>query len=183
MLESLLAENVAEEPDDQAAYREADGLVYLEKGFILERLNRLEDAIRAYRAALERRPDDRDTEAHLTDLHAALAARQLGAGEAEDAKINLQEALTIDPAHLRSLLILADLNIQAGKMQEAGKIMKIMLQKHPDHPEVTFFIGKTYLQQNRPDLAREWLEKTLKLDPQHQAARLDLESLTDSGKH
>jgi len=183
LLESLLAENVAEEPDDQAAYREADGLVYLEKGFILERLNRLEDAIRAYRAALERRPDDRDTEAHLTDLHAALAARQLGAGEAEDAKINLQEALTIDPAHLRSLLILADLNIQAGKMQEAGKIMKIMLQKHPDHPEVTFFIGKTYLQQNRPDLAREWLEKTLKLDPQHQAARLDLESLTDSGKH
>lgn len=178
MLDSLLAENIGEGVEqDESAYREADGLVYLEKGFVLERLDRFEEAIVAYQAALERRPEDRDTQTHLTDLHAVVAARMLGSGELEPAKNHLQQALAIDPNHLRSLLILADLNAQAGKFQEAGKIMRIMLQKHPDQPEVTYFIGSNYLRQNRPDLAREWFEKTLKLDPQHEAAKRALQSL------
>ena len=67
---------------------------------------------------------------------------------------------------------------------EAATEFQAELANDPNHVQAMVYLGDTYIQLNKPELARPPLEKTVKLDPSQALAHLDLGIiLSDAGEN
>ncbi len=67
---------------------------------------------------------------------------------------------------------------------EAATEFQAELANDPNHVQAMEYLGDTYIQLNKPELARPVLEKTIKLDPSQSLAHLDLGIiLSDAGEN
>jgi tetratricopeptide (TPR) repeat protein len=99
----------------------------------------------AFRAGLEKFPNDPDLLAGL--------AQAFESGNREEMMKSIQAALTINPQHIPSLLLLADHLIDAEQYDEAEKQLAIVLKVNPHQPEALAY--RAVLADLRNDHAQE----------------------------
>jgi cytochrome c-type biogenesis protein CcmH len=110
---------------------EPEGLALLGRSYAV--LGQTDDAVAAYRQALQMRADDPGILADLADL---LATRNEGKLEGEPAQL-VQRALAANPEHLKALGLAAMVAWQRGDRATAGKHWKRMVALGPaDNPMV-----------------------------------------------
>jgi tetratricopeptide (TPR) repeat protein len=98
-------------------------------------------------------------------------------GELEAAAGITEEGLSLfgrEPDLLESLAILSD---QAGRPREAEALYREILELTGPTPRLCYHLALALLHQDRREEAREWLRRTLELDPGHRLARERLSGL------
>ena len=99
----------------------------------------------AFRAGLKKFPDDPDLQAGL--------ARAFETGDREEMLKAVDAALTVNPRHIPSLLLLADHLIDGEQYEEAEKQLALVLQVNPYQPEALAY--RAILANLRNDPAKE----------------------------
>lgn len=121
----------------------------------------------------EIRPKSSTPFANLADLYAYFLNEPAKAEEA------LKKAIANDPNDYNFLLSLADLYRykMPGREALAEQTLLEAVQKFPDNPNVIAPLASYYRQTNQIAKAIEYYEKLLKLTPNNETARQDLEEL------
>jgi tetratricopeptide (TPR) repeat protein len=109
-----------------------------------------------------------------TQVQAGLLNRPLGAPL-------VKEALTDAPESVRTLMLLASVDLTKQRYVRAIFHLQQAEKRAPNNAEVAFRLGKVYWDQGQDQKARRALEKCLKLDPLHleglkALARLELKA-------
>jgi tetratricopeptide (TPR) repeat protein len=102
-------------------------------------------AANVYRAGLKKFPDDPDIEAGL--------AKAFEPSDREEMMKHIEAALTVNPRHVPSLLLLIDHLIDAEQYDEADKQLATALKVNPNHPEALAY--RAVLAHLRNDSAKE----------------------------
>jgi tetratricopeptide (TPR) repeat protein len=96
--------------------------------------------------------------------HNAIALDRLGRGG--DAEKWLARALTLDPALDAALLYTGLLRERRGDLQGAGRAYLDYLKAHPDSLTAMLHFGLSAHKAGRIDVARSYLEKVIKTEPE-----------------
>ena len=108
----------------------------------------------AFRAGLEKFPDDPDMECGL--------AQAFESGDREQLLKALDAALAINPRHIPSLLLLADHLIDGEQYDEAEKQLAIVLQVNPHQPEALAYRAVLANLRNDPAEEKKFRDEALK---------------------
>ena len=87
------------------------------------------------------------------------------------AERSLRRALELNPNHTEAYLVCGRLLEAVGRLDEGLQLKLRALERDPFSPLVHLQISLCYWNQRRYDLAIEWANKTLQLDPNHLLAR------------
>jgi Flp pilus assembly protein TadD len=113
-------------------------------------------------------------------LRARLFALQ---GEHGRSVEQLRLALASDPGRLELVLALAEAQARAGMPARAEATARGLLEKRPDHVPALVFLGRLLFETDRPQRAREVLERARKLAPREQEPALLLAEIAlESGR-
>jgi tetratricopeptide (TPR) repeat protein len=107
-----------------------------------------------YRAGLKKFPDDPDMESGL--------AKSFEGSDREEMMKHIEAALTTNPRHIPSLLLLVDHLIDAEQYDEADKQLALALKVNPYHPEALAYRSVLAHLRNDPGKERESRELALK---------------------
>jgi Flp pilus assembly protein TadD len=143
------------------------GHSYVNLGIALASEGRLEDAVAAYRRAIE--ADPRDALAHA-NLGAALAA----AGRVQDAGDELVTALRLDPGLAGAHRTLGMLLAQRGDFAGAEGHFREIVARDPESAMDRTDLANAILEQGRVDEAVSLYREVLASDPRYLDARLNL---------
>jgi tetratricopeptide (TPR) repeat protein len=112
----------------------------------------LDDSVKSLDAALALKPAD-------PEVHRWLGRALLATGNYRQAILHLSEAVRLFPEE-------ASLQYSLGQahMQLAQQIFENLYKKDPNTPLMHFFLGKTFMDQEKPDRAIVEFETVLKLD-------------------
>jgi protein O-GlcNAc transferase len=125
---------------------------------VLQRLDRVKDAIELLRQVVEAEPNNSDA---LTNLGMALAQVH----DATDGIPFLKRATALNPKNATAHQDLAAAYIQVNQVDDAVGELKTAIQLEPDSPQLHYDLGTAYkLQDNAADAIPE-LETTEKLNP------------------
>lgn len=111
--------------------------------------------------------------------HLRRGRQELSAGHADTAEKEFRAVLAADPGNAAAHRGLGEIDRRQGKMDDAVKELQASLAAR-DSAEVRTALGKIYLEQKKPDLARAEAEKALKLAPNYAEAKQLLERLQNS---
>jgi len=139
-------------------------------GHMLEKIHRIDDALRRYERALQLDPERwqarlrivdqllnnnarvREASPHITilgrqhpehpDVRLALGLRALDEGKTDQAREWFLRALEADPKHVRSLIQLGKLDLAEGKAAEAEKWLTRAVTLHPYDIQLHFHLSK-----------------------------------------
>jgi tetratricopeptide (TPR) repeat protein len=111
--------------------------------------------------------------------HVRRGRKELAAGRSEAAEKEYRTALAMDPGNAAAHRGLGEMDRRQGKMDDAIKELRASLEGR-DSAVVRTMLAKIYLEQKKPDLAREELEKALKLAPNYAEAKQLLGRLQNS---
>ncbi len=100
-----------------------------ERGAILADLGRHEEAITAYREAIAIAPND-------TDSNYSLGVSLLALGRRDEAEASFKRSLAMKPTFPKALLMLARLEMDAGRFDAAGQYLQPLIESHSDQPQV-----------------------------------------------
>jgi hypothetical protein len=89
-------------------------------------------------------------------------------------------AARTDPPHLQAMNAAAVALAHAGDHAEAERLLKSVLEMHPDHPEALLNLANLCASMKRWDEAEALLRRCLELDPNDPAARANLKRLLKS---
>ncbi|HYC70270.1 MAG TPA: tetratricopeptide repeat protein [Opitutaceae bacterium] len=103
--------------------------LYLAKGVMLDALQRLPEAEAAFREAIKRAPND-------SGAHYNLAIVLLQRERREEASGHLRHALIQQPTHAKALMVLGQLEIEAGRLDRAGEYLRPLFEANPGIPQV-----------------------------------------------
>lgn len=120
-----LADRLQQSPAD------VDGWRRLARAY--QQLERLPQAITAYRGLLQQQPDDADA---LCELAVLLAIEQGQAQLPADSIALVQRALRADPKHLQALALAGGIALDAGRPQEAQRLWRQVLDQVPPGTEL-----------------------------------------------
>ncbi len=118
-----------------------------------------EDAIAAYRRALEIAPD-------FTDAHCNLGAVLYNDGRREEARVCFERALQLDPAHLESNLNLANILEEENRNEAALSHYKLALKADPFRADVHLNLALLYEKLGLRRKARSHWRAYLQRDPE-----------------
>jgi tetratricopeptide (TPR) repeat protein len=151
----------------QAEWRSSLGLLYTKQGKVTE-------AMGQYALATRARPG-------YADAHNNLGAMLARAGRRKEAMAEYSEALRLKPsfalAHDNLALALAD----EGRLDEALRECLEALRLEPSNADWHYQAASLFDRLGRRSDARTYLERTLKLNPRHEAARRSLEEMKRQG--
>ena len=138
-------------------------------GLIAQREGRYDDALGAYRRAIElnARPA-----AAWTNLASVL--QQLG--RVEEARRALDAALEADPRFAIAHMNLGNLEAGAGDFRAARQEYERAIDLDPNYAPAYRNLGRVALFEHRPDLAEPAFRAALRLEPESAAAREGLEA-------
>ena len=158
-----------------------------EKNDLMQRLSRIKTEldVTALRAEIES-PAPAERGANVSDAssdtpasHVRRGKQELAAGRNEAAEKEFQAALATDPGNAAAHRGLGEIDRRQGKMDDAIRELRASLGAR-DSAVVRTMLAKIYLEQKKPDLAREEVEKALKLAPNYAEAKQLLEHLQNS---
>lgn len=129
--------------------------LYLELGDIYFNQRKFERADAAYRAALEREPEDLDAQAHL-------GQSLLRENKLSEARPLLEKVCRVRPNHDygESLMALAEIEQRLGQPDASIALWEQALEQH-SYPKARVHLAGLYLQRGEPDRARSQLEEAL----------------------
>jgi tetratricopeptide (TPR) repeat protein len=150
--EAALSEAVAAEPRDWVALYNLACLLYFRQ--------RPAEAIREWESAVEANPQDFSSRRAL-----GLAYAERGY-PVEKAAAQLERAVDLNPAHVRTLNDLSAMYAKAGRFHEQLAVLKKALERSPNDDNLAEGILVAHLNQGRYDRAQE-LVATHKFAPRH----------------
>ena len=106
--------------------------------------------------------------------HSNLGRRLLQKGEYQEAMIEYQEALRINPRDVDTLVFLGNTLLNQGKADEAFSYYERALEINPDNPEAHVNLAVILANRGRTEEAIEHDRKALQLNPKLLGARLNL---------
>jgi len=161
-----------------------------------------EKAVKTYRKAVEKAPDDADSWYNLglalillerwdeavpatqraVELNPESPRAQFRAGEAlagagrdADALPYFRKAAELDDTMVPAHLRLAQAAMNAGQTEDAVAALKNALRAKPEDPTPIYaMMGEAYLRGHDPENAVKWLERTLDKNPDDPAANFNL---------
>ncbi|OGQ95044.1 MAG: hypothetical protein A2284_18775 [Deltaproteobacteria bacterium RIFOXYA12_FULL_61_11] len=148
------------------------GIAYSGKAELLVRLNRIDDAVKELKKAV-----------NICTSNPAYPYR-LGqilsdAFKPKDAVEYFKTAYDIDPQSLPHAKALIKAYIEGSEYVESDKLLKILMPLNPEDPDLWYFRGLNFLELDELDKARQDLEKALSLDPRHSLSELALANYYD----
>lgn len=129
------------------------------RGEIFERLRKREEAVNAFRKAVELAPDDRRTRLNLSRL--LLEIRQ----PASEAARHLEWLAGADPDNPAVLVQLAACREAQNRTAEAVALLDRVIADHPPDSKAYHFRGRLELNRGRPAAAVPFLRNAADLDP------------------
>lgn len=137
--------------------------------------------VSAMKEAMEAPSDDYSSaSAYAHFLRARLFALQ---GEHSRSVEQLRLALASDPGRSELVLALAEAQARAGAPAKAEAIVRGLLEKKPDNVPALLFLGRLLYETDRPQRAREVLERVRKLAPREQEPYLLLAEMSLESGH
>jgi tetratricopeptide (TPR) repeat protein len=121
-------------------------------------------AVNAFTNALE-------THSDYADLRFKLALSYLRGGAHEDAKRELERAVSINPGYVEAHFYLGITDLDRKLFREAIVHFEKAVSLKPDYADLQCYLGATYFYLGELDKAREALEKSLSLSPSYSKAR------------
>lgn len=131
---------------------------WLTLGTALQTLNRADEAIEAYQAALA-------NNSQSADAHFELAKLYFGQGDRDKAVQQYKEALGIDPHYAMAHINLAAIFAELGNSEEARQHFEQGLEEFPDSTVGRFNFGMFLYRQGEYEAAMEHLSRAVVLDP------------------
>jgi arylsulfatase A-like enzyme/Flp pilus assembly protein TadD len=146
------------------AHIHGNSALHQREGALLVRMGRLEEARKAYEAAVNLDPKD----AHVRARYGELLR---GMGRIEESIQQLREATELDPdegSYWNSLGMTLGGNARLG---EAEASFRKAVELESENPRYAFNLGLILVRQNRPKEARPFFETALRLEPRFEEAR------------
>jgi tetratricopeptide (TPR) repeat protein len=152
-----------------------DADIFATLGSYLYQLGDCPSSQEALARAVELRPDS-------ADFQTRLAVTLLTQSKISEFESALSRALELDSDHVPALRLLADLNLQQGKYRDAADTYFRILRKDPDTVDVILAMGVCFYKTGDITAARLMYERALKLQPQNEVARENLEVIVNRGR-
>ena len=134
------------------------------RGNVYWALEQFEEAIVAYEESLRRNPQ-------FVDAARNLGIAQIQAGQYGQAVETLRTALGLAPTDVGIMNNLGVALASTGKIVEATSLYEQALEATNDDPRLLNNLVDLYIRQGNLDLARKYLERLLKKEPQRQNAQ------------
>lgn len=151
----------------QAEWRNSLGVLYVKKGMVMA-------AMGQFAIATKLQPS-------LADAHNNLGAMLARAGRTKEAIAAYTEAIRLRPSNGLAHHNLSLALTQEGRLDEALRESLEALKLEPSNADWHYQAATVYGRLGQAAEARMYLEKTLALDPRHEAARRALEDLNRQG--
>lgn len=131
------------------------------RGVVLARLRRTDDAIRAFQAAVEAGRKAGGAQPFLLDAYVGLAGQQRAKGDFDGAARTYADALAVKPGDPALTLGRAQALVDAGKGADALPLAYELLNKDPNNVAATLLAADVYAGQKLTDRALRELERGL----------------------
>ena len=156
--------NLAREPSEEQKKRQ-EALALFQNGVSLAQADKLEEALDAFRKAVELKPD-------LAEAHINLGLLLYRQGKADEAEKALLKALELKPEESKTKEALADIYfekakelLQLDKIDEALEKLKLSSGFNPNYPFTNYLLGYAYTQKGMKEEAIKSFEAFLQLEP------------------
>ncbi len=175
-LGNLMAKDPERLAEADALYKQAIAMrtdyvqAYINRGDVLIKMGRADEAFQVYNEALKFEPDN-------ADLHYNLGVVLIELGQPQRALEMFNSALAVDPEHLQSLMNSAIL------MQESGqgalrplayeRLFRVM-ERQPDNDRIYFNLGMLSMDDKETVKAEAWFKKAIDLRPDFRSALFNL---------
>ena len=137
--------------------------------------------VSAMKEAMEAPTDDYSSASAYAHF---LRARLLGLqGEHGKSVEQLRLALASDPGRPELVLALAEAQARSGSPAKAEATVRGLLERRPDHVPALLFLGRLLYETDRPQRAREVLDRVRKLAPREQEPYLLLAEMSLESGH
>ena len=137
--------------------------------------------VSAMKEAMQAPTDDYSSaSAYAHFLRARLLALQ---GEHGKSVEQLRLALASDPGRTELVLALAEAQARSGSPAKAEATVRGLLERRPDHVPALLFLGRLLYETDRPQRAREVLDRVRKLAPREQEPYLLLAEMSLESGH
>ncbi len=150
--------------DQYLARRPDEPAVLLGRAFAAEKLGDYADAEKDYRRALAIAPDNADARRRFAEL---LLTRR---GTPDEAALEYERLREGDPDNSAYLLGLARCHRQAGRLDEARRLLGALLEREPHWPGARTEMGQVAKDDGRPSEAIDWLRQAVADDPNDRVA-------------
>lgn len=140
---------------------------------LLTQLKRTDEAIQHHELALQYEPDFLDARLNLANILAGLQ-------RFDEAEVQLRKAIESHPNAPAPYNNLATILRWHDRISEAADIYANVVRLIPDDANVQYTMGKLHLRLQSKNAAIACFKRALELDPQHERARSELESSTES---
>ena len=156
--------NLAREPSEEQKKRQ-EALALFQNGVSLAQADKLEEALDAFRKAVELKPD-------LAEAHINLGLLLYRQGKVDEAEKALLKALELKPEESKTKEALADIYfekakelLQLDKIDEALEKLKLSSGFNPNYPFTNYLLGYAYTQKGMKEEAIKSFEAFLQLEP------------------
>jgi tetratricopeptide (TPR) repeat protein len=161
-------ENARLSPDPELQHQ-LDTLVESDRQYIVEGMKlayagRVDDAIRAYEAALARVPNNSD--AHVTLIGLYGAKHDLARAEQ-----HFRTAITLDAESAKAWFNIGYARLESGSTEEAIAALERAIELAPGDAEARAVLGQGYERSGRSDEALAQYRQALEVDPDHAHSR------------
>jgi Flp pilus assembly protein TadD len=95
-------------------------------------------------------------------------------GKVKEAEAAARRALELDPDDMQASSILSAMLVQQGRQAEHAELAEDLLARGPDDPDAHIAAGFNYLQRGDHAKANEHFREALRLEPNHEGARMGL---------
>ncbi|TYB31477.1 MAG: tetratricopeptide repeat protein [Candidatus Mcinerneyibacterium aminivorans] len=85
----------------------------------------------------------------------------------------LSSSIEIDDKNSDCLIEFSHVCAELDKETEAIKTLKLVHNRHPDYPDVSYRLGKYYLDNNNIKKAKKYFQKALKYNPKYTSANIN----------
>ena len=167
----------------QMAERYPDSLDTLDVTAMLHaRFGNVDEAIACWKRCLEIAPD-------FAEAHFRIGLIEHERGENSDASSHFRRATEIDPSLSNYPVHWAKSLTNEGKLEEAARVLRADLARHPDSVASLSILGDTYLQLKQYDKAKQCYEQVVELAPHVTSAHYGLGTAcaqlgeTEAAKH
>jgi tetratricopeptide (TPR) repeat protein len=156
--------DLAREPSEEQKKRQ-EALALFQNGVSLAQADKLEEALDAFRKAVELKPD-------FAEAHINLGLLLYRQGKADEAEKALLKALELKPEESKTKEALADIYfekakelLQLEKIDEALEKLKLSSGFNPNYPFTNYLLGYAYTQKGMKEEAIKSFEAFLQLEP------------------
>jgi tetratricopeptide (TPR) repeat protein len=142
-------------------------------------LANIQTQLRLYPDALESCLAAEAMQPKVVDILVRLAAAALRCDDIPRFESALGRALGLEPGNIGALRLLADLNLQQKRYQDAARQYRQILQQTSQDSEVALCLGRCELEAGHLEAARRAFEQVLELEPGLEPAQQALKKLEE----